>query len=761
MDAVSSPQNLSVGTVITPELLDAPWAKLALREPSAATRVVNFKRITPAAALGLTVKATRPAAQVDLRWRVGPRHADLAATVNVSSAADDLVLVELELPPRFKLVQLGEVAGAHVHHWSRQDRRVQVWLQQPRKQIKLEVRGWVEHVKPGPGARFDLAPLRVLNVRSLASAVALVPEPGLALHADRVLHLTPAGKGNALQFTSSAGNYEASFTMTAAPIAATARAFTLVERRDEVVEITTALHLRPQPGEVRVTVSGWTGNDLQLDTPAPVVTKAYQRQGAKHDWTLQMPPGLPETVTLVLRGRMPAPVPGKEWALAAVHVDPGALQDHWIGLVGVEPVDKVAAAMHVAAAAGPTLPEYPAPPRALRPGAQVGKLKAPGDALRLRNPPAASATSTQILLAEHAVAWGGTSWVHELRVLVFANDRGELRVRLPEDARCRAVAVDSRVVVPNQGELLIPLPGPPGPRVVQVCWSFPVGESRTEPRLDRPLVAGLAPADIRTRFWLPPAYHLARFPGGLAEAAVDSLLDQAEARMRLCELLPDADLGQGIASEQQALYGDLAQADASVIAALQRTGEPCNTAGLTQRAKRLREDNARLAKEKKYPAQRPTLLAAAQPHRAASLGSREKTGSRSVCKRTARFGWSRRSSRRQPSCAPASSWYYWPRFCCCCSRTCATFWRYCGRCGPKRCWRSRPSAFGTAVSARSLSSCSCSPPPCARSGSCCSCTVFCRAGLQARPIQPTVTRQRSQRRRLLNRSRRSRLSRKR
>ena len=51
MEVVASPQNLSVGTVVTPELLNAGWVKLALPEPTTATKIVNFRRVAPAAAL--------------------------------------------------------------------------------------------------------------------------------------------------------------------------------------------------------------------------------------------------------------------------------------------------------------------------------------------------------------------------------------------------------------------------------------------------------------------------------------------------------------------------------------------------------------------------------------------------------------------------------------------------------------------------------------------------------------------------------------
>ncbi len=47
MAAVANPQNLSIGTGITDELLAEPWAKLVLREPRPTLKLYRFSRISP------------------------------------------------------------------------------------------------------------------------------------------------------------------------------------------------------------------------------------------------------------------------------------------------------------------------------------------------------------------------------------------------------------------------------------------------------------------------------------------------------------------------------------------------------------------------------------------------------------------------------------------------------------------------------------------------------------------------------------------
>src|SRR5439155_4259736 len=97
-----------------------------------------------AAALVLDEPADVPTAVLDSGWKVGPVYADFSATLKLTSGGSGLMLVELRVPSRLTLadVAVPEVHPPEVHHWSRHEDRVQVWLRQPRKDVTLRITGW-------------------------------------------------------------------------------------------------------------------------------------------------------------------------------------------------------------------------------------------------------------------------------------------------------------------------------------------------------------------------------------------------------------------------------------------------------------------------------------------------------------------------------------------------------------------------------------------------------------------------------------------
>ena len=609
MEATPNPQNLSVATV-RPELFAETWAKLAQRELPQVTEAASFRRTAPVPALGLALQPAHPAAHVDALWNVGPLHADLNARVTLSESGEDLVLVELELPPRFRLAT---VAGKQLHHWSRQDRLVQVWLQQPRKEIELQVNGWLD--KPAGSPRFELAALRVLNVRAMTSKLAIEPVRGLKLRAGPLSQLTRVGKGNSHFLTSSAANYAASFALETVPMVPVARAFTILERRDAGVRMTTALHVQPIPGDSQVVVDGWTGDDLQLEAPPSVVVKGHQRDKNRNIWTLQFPPGLPQVLTLTVHGRVTADRTTGLCEFPVVQVASKNIQDHWIALIGVEPIDKEAVTLQIMAD-GKLPAGCPIPPTAIPADARAGALKDPGHGLALRLSPDRTTSPIRILSACHETAWAGIGWLHELRLLTFSGTPGEVRVRLPAGSQCRGVVVGDRALMPAKEELVIPVRGTPGPRFVQVFWSYPQrAESPMAPRLDRPTLVGHA-IEVDSRLWLPAAYRVRQMPPDIAERAIDGLLRQADARIQLCALLAETAAPADAKREQPTVQGYLEEARMA-IAMLERNGNPA-AAQLKARVNQLDQQNAESAKKLGYQVAagkggQPSALRAAVP----------------------------------------------------------------------------------------------------------------------------------------------------
>jgi hypothetical protein len=499
------------------------------------------------------------------------------------------------------LVSLAEVGGALVQHWSRQDRQVQIWLQQPRKQVRLEIRGCIDHAKPGAAGHFQLEPVRLLHARSVATTISVAPEPGVMLAADRLTKLQPAATGGPFRYETTERDYGAVFGVRrAAQKVGHTRAYSLMKRRGDRLAMATALHVQSAPGELQVSASDSFGAELVLDAPAPVILKSHRRQGTSHLWTLELPPGLPQTVTLMLRGRYAPRPAGQDWALPRLKVEPATLEDHWIGLDGVEPAGKDALTLRLAAADAPGPPDNrPAPPPEMGAAARVGKLRDPQGGLAVRLP-ASSAGAAPVLFAEQEVFWGGNGWVHHLRVLTFTHSQSDLRVRLPEPARCRAVVTDGRVTVPVGSDLAIPLAGTAGPRLVQVFWTFPDREGPGAPHMDRAVIGGLPPERLMACLWLPPAYHVPADAGGAIGGAADVLLREAEARMRLCAL--SAEFGAppaSVARAQQEFRGLLFEASAR-LASLRRTDQTQVAAPLDRQAEGLRRENLELARQVGY-----------------------------------------------------------------------------------------------------------------------------------------------------------------
>jgi hypothetical protein len=449
-------------------------------------------------------------------------------------------------------------------------------------------------------------------VRAVNSAIEMEAQPGLLLQASRLQGLTSAGKGLPLHFTSNSANYEASFTVKAAPVPSSARLFTLVERQLEMLEMTTALHLNPRRGPVTVTVSGWTGHDLALEVPEPIVQESHKVQGNQHVWTLHLPAGLPETVTLTLAGRAAIADSSARWKLPTI--DFGPVEDHWVGLIGFTPANKDVQALRTIAGPPKGGTDYPPPPRGLPTGTQVVRLTDGHGGLLLVTPTGADARLVQILLARQEAAWGGAGWVHELNLLAFSRGASELKLRLPANAVCRAVLVGDRVTVPGAGEVVIPLAGPAGPQRVKVIWTYTEGTEGPEtPRLDAPTVDGLNPADLQRTLWLPSEYQLAPPLPALAARAAETLLQDAEARLRLCALWAETSgAASGLVREQQMLQVDLEQVRARA-AAIARAGDSASAAELRRKADQVENENTRLAKKGGYTAPpRPPGIAASQ-----------------------------------------------------------------------------------------------------------------------------------------------------
>ena len=126
--------------------------------------------------LHLQPRAPRSEASQDITWRVGPLRAEFRAAVHLTAAEPGQSLVEWDVPTS---VQVTQVAGPNVHHWSRKEERLQVWLDRSRDSASLTVSG---SLPQSPDATdFTLPALTLLTSQTQATVVRLIASSGLVL----------------------------------------------------------------------------------------------------------------------------------------------------------------------------------------------------------------------------------------------------------------------------------------------------------------------------------------------------------------------------------------------------------------------------------------------------------------------------------------------------------------------------------------------------------------------------------------------------
>src|SRR5262249_57996724 len=96
----------------------------------------------------------------DVELRVGPRQAEVRATLELTAPGKDLSLLEWEVGPARALTVAG-VTGPDVRGWSRSGNRVLVWLTRTTGKTTLELSGWLPLAgTTNQGMRLDLPALR-------------------------------------------------------------------------------------------------------------------------------------------------------------------------------------------------------------------------------------------------------------------------------------------------------------------------------------------------------------------------------------------------------------------------------------------------------------------------------------------------------------------------------------------------------------------------------------------------------------------------
>jgi hypothetical protein len=571
------PQHRGV-TFCDPEAFSKQWRATGAADPGLPTRAYTFQRpAVPVLQLNPAPVAAQVRCTQDISWRLDAHQAEVRVVARLSAPAGDLFLVDWQVPPLVTVTDVAEITepgkrerAARVRQWSSIAGRVQVWLDRPVTEAKLQLTAWV--VRPPQAKSFDLPCLRLPAARPRWTVVHIATAPGLELEPVTLQGLWPLPDSSASTwhrgYVTERASYSGVFRTRPSATRAEARILTFAEVRDRRLAFVATIDYRVRRGELRtatVRLRNWKGTDVQIEADHVAARHEEPREPASHTWVLELQPGVTGSYRVTLRGSLPAEGLA-DLLMPDVSVMGVARQVRWLGLAEpeLEAADPWGLVEIPNAEAAPALRPWPGSAERLRrAGGSVWRVESDRWRLRLQPRPVfAGATPIRLVLAEQsAAALDGSRWVHEATYWLFHEAGAALDVRLPAGAALLALAIDG-VDMPRlqaaSGRLWLPLPGGVGPRRVTLRWVFDLAaEPFAQPDLSSPRIAGVAPGaspaeagaadapdayrDVPT-VWtihIPPGYRVRRSSGAAAAQAAGAELRRAEAQAVVSELLAD------------------------------------------------------------------------------------------------------------------------------------------------------------------------------------------------------------------------------
>jgi hypothetical protein len=602
-DVVDKTQNLGV-TSIAPDVFGKVWADSGQKDPGRASRAYSFRRTAGNAGLELTLTSQRLQGQAEVAWTLHPHHADFVASLRLTSTGEGFSFLEADLSPG---VTLTDVRGPTLHHWSRQKARVQIWLQQPRKQVILELTGWaplaqkIAGAKPG---RFLLPSLQIPNVRLDAVQVKVQASPGVRVEVERLLNLAKGAAPNT--FTATNAVHEGSFLIRQMPVQAEVRILTTAEVRQNACLLIAHFHCQAplgSPGPMRVVLRGCSAVDVRLEFPGTSPRIIERTLGSDHFWELVFPPDVAQPVTFQLQARIELKDLTK-FLMPDVTAQEVQVVDRWLAVTGPElrPEKKqgLAAVQNVVR----ELRLWPGEAQRIQSEGTAWQVRQADWSLPLEVRLSGDAPAVKVLLAEEqAFLADGLRWLHQTDFLLAARGDTDLKFALPAEARLLAMTLDERAVMPRPvgpQTYGVPLGGPSGPRTLRVRWQY---ASDAEP-LDRPKVGGayllgVTGSPVEGRLLVPPGFEAASLPDGVQSSSIRHLLARAQAHMDLCRFLANqatADVTPALFSAQKNWSWAMRQADLQVSYLADPEEKTSGLAALAE----LRKENERLLQEKGF-----------------------------------------------------------------------------------------------------------------------------------------------------------------
>jgi hypothetical protein len=206
--------------------------------------------------LRVTVASVVPeVASVEMwNWRVGPEFAEVRTDSRVSAHTGNLLLLEWEVPPTVRVVDL---RGPDVANWTRTGGRLQVWLRRPVTETAVQWTGTVGHARPGNAApaastvtKLDLPTIRPVAM-SFRGTVTVAAAQGVALSPMLATHLRPddaaAGGVQTWTYATESPSYQASFQLRPATSDREFRVTTVAALRDGLFHADTTIETGKAP----------------------------------------------------------------------------------------------------------------------------------------------------------------------------------------------------------------------------------------------------------------------------------------------------------------------------------------------------------------------------------------------------------------------------------------------------------------------------------------------------------------------------------
>jgi hypothetical protein len=183
-------------TGVQPEEFSDLWQRTGMDDPGLADRAYRFQRTGPpgpgtggpVVQLKLEPLQVRPHVRENITWLVDRTQADLQASAKVVSLAEDLLLVEWDVP---KNLQVIDVRGPDIQSWSRSGTLVQVWLGHSLRETTLELDGYISLGREPTAKDFELPSIGIRSADREWAAIKVRARSGLRLQPLQVQNLWP------------------------------------------------------------------------------------------------------------------------------------------------------------------------------------------------------------------------------------------------------------------------------------------------------------------------------------------------------------------------------------------------------------------------------------------------------------------------------------------------------------------------------------------------------------------------------------------